>query len=112
MIDPTDKETPELLETPFEAAGIEPSFSFTTVHDRVFVTWFEHRQGKDDFQFVSDPMAIELTAEEAAEFNDFWNKQMDDTQAMLQGIVENRKGDGLPDCDDPDRLIGDEYNQV
>lgn len=72
---------------------IDPTYGFSMVHDRVFVTWFEQRHDgmdSDDYVFVSEPKAIELTPEEVEQFNDLWNSQMDQMQALLQGFVLNR----------------------
>jgi len=68
----------------------EPIFGFSLVHDRVFVTWFEHN-AQDDYSFVAEPRAIELTPEEAEQFNDLLNQQTDQMQALLQGFAENRR---------------------
>ena len=79
-------------DTPAEEplAPLEPSFSFTMVHERVFVTWFEQRVSPPDsdlYVFESEPKAIELTPEQAEQFNDLWTAQMDQMQALLQGFV-------------------------
>lgn len=82
----------------------QPNYGFSLVHDRVFVTWFDAKPVPDqEYQFVSEPMSIELTEEEANDFHGLLNAQMDQLQALLEGFVKNREG--VPDCADPDTLI-------
>ena len=91
-VDPFDVEGSNA--DPFEAdrqlVASPPSYGFSMVHDRVFVTWFNERL-EDEYLFVSEPAAIELSPEEAQQFHDLFNQQMDKMQALLQGFVENRK---------------------
>lgn len=93
----TEAEVPEDLAQPLEELGdlmlspTQPIYGYSQVHERVFVTWFESRNTEDEFLFVADPMAIELTAEEAKDFNDLFMQQMDQMQALLEGFVQNRK---------------------
>ena len=105
MVDETQTETteadvPEDMVAPLEELGnlilspSQPIYGFSQVHERVFVTWFESRNTEDEFLFVADPMAIELTAEEAKDFNDLFMQQMDQMQALLEGFVQNRKDAG------------------
>ena len=102
MVDETKTETteadvPEDMVAPLEELGnlilspSQPIYGFSQVHERVFVTWFESRNTEDEFLFVADPMAIELTAEEAKDFNDLFMQHMDQMQALLEGFVQNRK---------------------
>lgn len=92
---------PVEAQTDEELFGIlEPHFGFSMVHDRVFVTWYENRREGDDdsFQFVSEPKAIELRADQAAMVQDLLNHQNDKLQALLQSFVVNIE----PICDSPD----------
>lgn len=99
---------PELSQEDAEMFGlVPPSYSFTLVHERVFVTWYEHRQegDGDDYQFIAEPKAIELPEHQAQQVHDLLNHQNDKLQSLLQTFVE---GDGTPDCEDPDaeRMVG------
>ena len=102
-----DTSVPEDLKQPLRELGdlmlspTQPIYGYSQVHERVFVTWFESRDTEDEFLFVADPMAIELTPEEAKDFNDLFNQQMDQMQALLEGIVQGRKDAGEVDCADP-----------
>lgn len=83
-------ETPEL--------DLGPTiYGFTTVHERVFVTWYEQRQDgdPDDYLFVSEPKAIELPEHQAQQVHDLLNHQNDKLQSLLQTFVE---GDGTDDA--------------
>lgn len=69
-----------------------PNYGFSLVHDRVFVTWFDAVPVDDnEYQFVSEPMSLELTEDEARDFHDLMNAQMDQMQALLEGFVQGRK---------------------
>lgn len=93
-IDPFDVEgsAADPFEDDRQLITAEPSYGFSLVHDRVFVTWYDERLDGDEFAFVSEPAAIELSPEEAKDFHDLFNQQMDQLQALLAGFVENRKG--------------------
>lgn len=87
-----------------------PSYSWVTLHERVFITWFENKASTDEeFSFLSEPKAIELSTEEAETFNDLLNHQLDQLQAVMQGFIENRKCP-LPDCADPDAPVSAEQD--
>jgi len=82
----------------------QPNYGFSLVHDRVFVTWFDAKPTTDqEYLFVSEPMSIELNEEEAKDFHDLLNAQMDQLQGLLEGFVKNREG--VPDCNDPDQPV-------
>lgn len=93
----TEADVPEDMVAPLEELGnlmlspTQPIYGFAQVHERIFVTWFESRNTEDEFLFVADPMSIELTPEEAKDFNDLFNQQMDQMQALLEGFVQGRK---------------------
>lgn len=106
-IDPFEPIEENLHGISHELSAMPISYGYTLVHDRVFVTWFDHspvQTDHDEFSFLAEPKYAELPADQAQEVIDLMNHQMDQMQALLQTFIE---GDGTVDCADPEGPPGE-----